>query len=380
MKKILYVTGGWGNGGIENLISLYVTNMQDSYHCDVFTFSKHDSVYTQIVKDHGGRILAPRHQISGNILTKNIRVLKAFVGIARHYDIVHYNTAFAMAYIHCLVLKLFHPNVKVVVHSHGDAVNPPFVTFKKFFHYAVRDLLFWVADFSLSCSTPSSRWLFPRHRLESDKFLLLKNATGLEKFAFNQQAREKYRRQLNVGNRKVVGTIGRIEYQKNPFYILKIIEGLRYSPADFVFLWIGTGRDAEEIKRIVGEEGLNDYVIFIDYTDKIVEYLSAMDVFVLPSRYEGLGIVLLEAQASGLFCLASDKITHEAKISDLIKFLPTSGGSINEWVVEIVKYTDINNRKYPALHIKESGYDLNDVMEKLKNVYRTLCKNSCRNP
>ena len=370
MKKVLYITGGWGDGGIENIISLYISNISDEYHCDVFAFSKIDSIYTEVVKSNGGKIIVPLNPIHGNFLTKNIRIVSSFVKVAKHYDIVHYNTAFSMAYVHCLVLRFVNPKIKTIVHAHGDHVNPPFVFIKKAFHYIVRNLLGWVADFSLSCSSLSGKWMFTNGRIKSSKYKIIKNATGLEHYSFDKSLRSIYRDSIGAGSKLVIGTIGRIEYQKNPYYILSIINRLKRQSDDFLFLWIGKGVDSEEIKRLAKKHELLGCIHFIESTKEIRGYLSAMDVFILPSRYEGLGIVLLESQSNGLITLASDTIPLESKISDNIKYLPITKDSENIWVNEINSVEKGYERKYPESEIRENGYTIDGVIGVLKEIYR----------
>lgn len=373
MKKILLITGGWGNGGIENLISIYCSEISGiDLQMDVFAFSVHESVYTPIVLSAGGHIYGPSHKITGNYITKNIRVIKEFVSIAKQYDIVHYNTAFALAYLHCLILKMLNPRAKIIIHSHGDSLNPPHEKIKRIFHYTTKNILSFVTDYGLACSLNSGKWQFPKRFIQSSRFSVLKNATNLEDFAFTNNAREVYRKKLNSGTKLVVGTIGRIEYQKNPFYILSIIKDLASRTRNFQFLWIGDGADSEIIKQDVLKSGLSENVVFINHTTNVKEYLSAMDVFILPSRYEGLGIVLLEAQANGLSCLASNTTPPEAKITDKISFLPIQETDVPIWGSEILKHQCTSNRDYPKIGIEQSGYEVNNVCMKLKKIYLEL--------
>lgn len=369
MKRILYITGGWGDGGIENIISLYVRNLSDEYHCDVFAFSKSASIYTEVVESSGGVIIEPLTPIHGNFLTKNFRIASSFVEVAKQYEIIHYNTAFSMAYVHCLLLKIVNPKIKIIVHAHGDHVNPPYVAIKKLFHYLVRNLFGWVADYSLSCSSLSGEWMFTKRRINSSKYRIIKNATGLDHYSFDNILRANIRERIGAGTKLVIGTIGRIEYQKNPYYILSIIKELRKRNDDFLFLWIGKGEDSEEIKRLVDVNGLLGCVHLIDSTKEIKGYLSAMDVFILPSKYEGLGIVLLEAQSNGLITLASDTIPLESKISDRIKYLPITMESVNIWADEIISVEKEYERKYPEKEIRENGYTIDKVIGQLKEVY-----------
>lgn len=373
VKKILLVTGGWGNGGIENLIACYCKHISNSkLQLDVFTFYKSESIYTKVVEECGGIILSPACNIEGNYITKNVKIAKSFIKVARDYDIIHYNTAFALAYLHCFFLKLVNPTIKIVLHSHGDSLNPPYVYLKSLFHRAIKSLFYHVVNEALACSTSSGEWLFCVKLVKSPHFSVIKNATGLDKFKFDLQARKRIRCEHKIGEKKLIGTIGRIEYQKNPFFIVNTIDSLRTIDNNFSFIWIGYGINMLEIKREISTRQLDRYVIFVEKTDRVSDYLSAMDIFILPSRYEGLGIVLLEAQANGLKCYTSDTTPLESKISNKIHYLPILDGDEVKWA-ELIKDTKVNyERIYPEKEIVKNGYDVKIITEQLTTIYNRL--------
>lgn len=373
MKKVLLITGGWGNGGIENLISSYCKYIASTeLRLDVFTFYKSESIYTKVIEEGGGKILSPKFGLEGNYITRNIKTLRSFIEAARDYDIIHYNTAFALAYLHCFCLKLINPQIKIILHSHGDSLNPPYVYLKTLFHRVIKVLFSSIIDEALACSLSSGAWLFTSKLVKSSHFNIIKNATRLDKFKFDLQARSRIRAKYKIGGRKLIGTIGRIEYQKNPFFIVNTIDSLRIIDDNFLFIWIGSGVDMLEVKQEISNRRLDKYVIFIEKTDCVSDYLSAMDVFILPSRYEGLGIVLLEAQANGLKCYTSNTTPLESKISNMIHYLPILGGDETKWA-ELIMDTKINyERIYPEKEIVGNGYDIKIVTEQLTTIYNRL--------
>lgn len=169
----------------------------------------------------------------------------------------------------------------------------------------------------------------------------------------------------------VIGHIGRFEKPKNHIFLVNVFENvLRYS--DAMLLLIGDGSLKSEIERIVMNKGIEDKVIFLGAQSQVAPYLSAMDCFAFPSLFEGLGIVLIEAQANGLKCFVSDTIPEETNISPLINRLSLSD-SPNEWAKAIVNNSfTISDRDKFADQVIVSGYDIKETAEQLQNLYLSL--------
>lgn len=372
MKRILFILGKWENGGIERVITSYCTNLpKDKYQIDILPLEYCPSLFDQQVIEYGATIIKYNMDTyATGYMKNNIKRISIINSItSKNYDIIHYNTAFAMAYIHCFFIKLSNPNIKIIMHSHGDSVNAPHIYAKKLFHYLIRSLFNGVVDYGLACSSNSGKWLFTKKFYNSSKYTTLMNALDLQDKAFDMEKRKKYRAEYDIPNDTFVfGTIGRIEYQKNPFFLLDIIDNYRKIHMDFKFLWIGNGTDKEEIVRLATEKELNNNIIFIESTTDVSGMLSVMDLFILPSRYEGLGVVLIEAQANGLRCLVSTTTSLEADITGKICFIPIDNSNL--WVQKIVEYNSINlERNYPTKAIKNSGFDTKEIIKKLISIY-----------
>ncbi len=371
MKKVLFVLGEWGNGGIEKLIAVYCRELAHTdYKFDIFAYEINYSVYTEELKKMGIKILHPKDKITGDYVTKNKRKLAVLRNIVRNYDIVHYNTSFGLSYLFCYYIKKENQSVQIVLHSHGDNINAPYVVLKTIVHTICKTAFANHIDYAIACSMQAGEWLFTKKMIASGKYALLKNATGLECFEFSLRARKRIRNKFSIGQKFVVGTIGRFDYQKNPYFTLKIISGLHKLCDDFTFLWIGDGPERDNIVKNAKKKGLANHMIFITSTNNISEYLSAMDVFILPSRFEGLGIVLLEAQANGLFCFASDSITREARISGKIAYLGIAKTQVGRWVKSILRVKGLKNKRaFPKKEIMKQGYDMDAMTAKLKSIY-----------
>lgn len=370
MKRILFVVGKWSNGGIEKVITTYCKYLTGAeFSFEIFAFEKEESVFTKEVEQYGIKIISPDCELYGNYITKNMRREKEFLEVVQKgYDIVHYNTSFAMAYLYCFFLKRKVKDVKVLFHSHGTGVNAPFKRLKIVFHCIVKCCFGNVPDHCLACSKPAGEWLYNKRICRSQRYEVVMNAFELAPYSFDGDARNKQREEWGVNDELVIGTIGRFDYSKNPCFVLEIIKELKKQNLKFKFIWVGRGEEKEEIIKKVKEESLEAAIIFLDETDNVPRYMSGIDVFVLPSRYEGLGIVLLEAQASGAVCLASDVIPREVKLTERIKFLPLHSAAA--WSEAIQGLTDVDQRRYPEEEIAQSQFNIVSVIENMRKIYK----------
>lgn len=371
MKKILFVQGMWANGGIEKVVDTYCKYLiPKGYIIDVFAFEKSESVFSKELENLGVKIISPNSKLKGGYIERNKKRLNAFLEVIdNEYDIIHYNTSFAMAYIHCYYAKKKNNKTKIVMHSHGDYVNAPNVIIKRMFNSAIKYIFKNIPDYCIGCSEQAGEWLFSKKRYNDKKYKTIMNAIDLRKYKYDINKRKEYHTKWRIEkNELVIGTIGRFSYQKNPYFILEIINSLVESSCIFKFIWIGEGEEKNNIKRIIIEKNLSDYIILIDATADIPGCLSGFDMMILPSIYEGLGLVLLEAQASGLITLASDTIPKIAKYTDRLFYLNIEDKSV--WRDAILQEkNNIADRDYPDDEIQKCVFNVDKVMEQIIKIY-----------
>ena len=196
----------------------------------------------------------------------------------------------------------------------------------------------------------------------------MKNAIDTNKFIYNKDIRRQKRKELNIENKFVVGHVGRFHPQKNHDFIIDIFKELNEKRKNSVLLLVGDGELRQSIENKVKELNLLDKVIFTGVRDDIPELLQSMDVFVFPSLYEGLPVTLIEAQATGLPCIVSDTITHEAIISSNIQSVSLQK-SAEEWADKILLIDNGSNRENAAIEIINSGFDVNEIAKMLIDFY-----------
>ncbi len=236
---------------------------------------------------------------------------------------------------------------RVVVHSHNGDTDKPRL------HRLLKPLLNALPLKAAACSHLAAEHMFTKKRAKSA--LLIPNAIDAGAFRFEEKQREETRKAMGLDGKKVLLHVGRLTYQKNPLFLLELIAALRARDPDWVLLSVGTGDLEEEFRTEIRHRGLEDAVLPLGVRRDLPELYRAADVFVLPSFYEGLPIVALEAQAAGLPCLLSDAVTPEAGITDCARFLSLSLGA-GGWADAVTELATLP-RKDTTEEIRRAGYD-----------------------
>ena len=213
----------------------------------------------------------------------------------------------------------------IIIHSHNS--NTPSGLLRKLLNALNKPFLHLGTDF-FACSKLAGEWLFGKNFLKKHELKIINNAVDIDKYKFNAQTRENIRNELECREKFVIGHVGRFCYQKNHDFLINVFYEVQKEDKDMILLLIGEGELKEEIQEKVKKLNIQDNVIFLGTTNKVQNYLQAMDLFVLPSRFEGLPVVGIEAQASGTKCLFSNNITKETKIVDNTEFLDLN---VQEW-------------------------------------------------
>ena len=225
------------------------------------------------------------------------------------------------------------------------------------------------SDYRFACSVPAGRWLFGSH-----EFKVIHNAIETDCFKFSSGTRDEVRKALGVSDKLVIGTVGRIMHQKNPDGIIEIMREVVKKYPNSVLLWIGNGPMRELAEEKIRTYSLQDNITMLGVRDDVNRIMQAMDVFILPSFYEGLGVVAIEAQASGLPCYVSDKVPEEAKITDLCEFIPLNRWEV--WCEAICK--NHSARRDTQSEIIAAGYDVQDTAKWLQEFYLKISNKELR--
>lgn len=376
MTKILQIVSTWGNGGVERYISEFQPFLSDKYIYDVLAIRGvvQESLFSSNILKYGGKIRNIPKKEGLSFLKRWKYRLNYVINFCKenNYKIVHINGTTADALLYAHVIKKYCPDTFVIVHCHGDNVDPPNIIFKKTLHYLVRLFYKRTPDYCLGCSKRTLIWMFGEKKLKFTKQHVLYCGIDIDKFQYSLEARDKFREIFNCEETFLVGTVGRFCEQKNPMYILQIISELKKFTADFKFLWVGDGSMRDEIQKHAMDMGLYDSIIFAGIQKDIAAVYSALDVFILPSIYEGNPIVGFEAQASGLKCFFSNQIVEEARVIDRTEFLPIALENAKDWAYKIIDYKEKYERCNTRDELLVSGQDVQSCAFELQKIYDSL--------
>ena len=366
--RVLHILTAMERAGTETLLMNLYRNIDRSKLQFDFAVSTTDkAAYDDEIETMGGRIIQyPRYTGKNHFMYK--RWWADFFAEHDEYHIVHGHIGSTAA----IYLKIAKGTGKfTIAHSHSTYGKPNMrQILYRIFSYQTR----FIADYFFGCSMPALETRYGKKVAHnSDIAQVIHNAIDVEKFGYNIKARKHIRNSLYIKTEDfVVGTVGRLSSPKNPYFTLEIAEQLSKKIPNFKFLWVGTGELEDNIKRIIKQKNLMDRIILTGSVSNVNEMYQAMDVFIFPSLWEGLGNVTIEAQASGLPTLCSDKVPHEAKVTDLLRFL--SIDNVKIWCDEILKLqkivmSDKYSRKDTCKDIVEAGYDITAVAKWLENFY-----------
>lgn len=291
----------------------------------------------------------------------------------REYDIIHVSAG-SLAFQTVVITTARCCGVPVRI-AHAQNTAAEHSRAKEAVYVFLRAVLVRNMTDAAACSHIAAKFLFGRHAREAE---YIPNAIDVKRFAFRKDVREECRRELKLEKHFLVGHVGRFSEQKNHRFLIRIFQQLVEIEPLARLLLIGDGPLMEEIRDLAGALGIKDKVIFTGLSDEVERFMCAMDVFALPSIHEGLGIVNIEAQASGLPCVVSDMCPQEAKVNDLFEFLPLSTGE-RVWAEHILamgRKVSLSEREHAWEKAYESGYDVHSI----ENIYDACEKSNGLEP
>ncbi|MBQ7577419.1 MAG: glycosyltransferase family 1 protein [Synergistaceae bacterium] len=362
--RIAHIIGKMRNGGVESAFLAYykfIDRDKIQYDCIIDEDSTH--LQEKQIKDLGGKIIiVPPYQ-------KQFAYQRALSKIFREN-----NYPLVFSHINSLsVFPLFaawRAGIPVrVALSQSTAGRGEFA--RNVMKYTLRLFSKTFATEWCACSNHAGRWLFGNKAMESGKVLIWPNAIETSKFAYNPIKRESVRQELNISNKFVVGHSGRFMTQKNHVFLIDIFNEIHKLKPDSILLLAGDGPLMDKIRKKVHSLGLDESVIFLGSVHNMQDYYQAMDVFILPSLYEGLPVVGSESQVAGLPVLCADTVTSETKFCDSFKFLSLKE-SPNKWAQEALRISANHERKDMSDSAKKFGFDIKTQAEKMTRWYCKL--------
>lgn len=379
--KVLYVTLGDGSyGGVASFLYTFYSHMDNTKVVSDFLYCARNSMAskmdTEALKDSKITALNAIKPANNGFsdYAKLIPALKRFFK-DNMYDIVHLNTS--NVYLCASVLHCVPKGTVCITHSHN---TKPVISTPNSLKRRIKDILFLPcrkyvlskSDYYFACSRAAGAHLYGEKILNNRKFKVINNAIDVDRFRYSEEVRNKLRNTNNF----VFGHVGRMTEQKNPVFLLEIFNEIHQRKPDTELWMIGEGELRQDIEKKIVDMGLTDSVKLLGRRDDVAELMQAMDAFVFPSLYEGLSIVTIEAQAAGLPIFASDSISPEHKVTDLMTFLSLKQGA-DVWAETIL--TDLQkeyDRYDMSGELIRAGYEINSAANDLQTFYINAVKRS----
>lgn len=356
MIRILQCVNNMHRAGLETMLMNYYRHMdRDKIQFDFLTHRPDKSDYDDEIESYGGKVYyAPR--LYPQNYPAYFRYMKEFFSGHPEYVIVHSHID-SMSYLPLLAAKKAGVPVRIA-HSHNTSLD---IDFKYILKEYFRWRLPYAATDYLACGTKAGQYMFGNR-----EFKVIPNAIDTSEFRFDPAARETVRRSLGVEDQYVIGSVGRLTNQKNLPFLMEVFREICKRERKAVLLIIGGGEQEESLKGLAQKYGIQDRVQFLGVRSDVGNLYQAMDVFVMPSLYEGLPVVGVEAQVSDLQCVFSNKITREIRLSDKAHFLSLARPA-SDWAEYILRLQASQKERTAAFNCNQ--YDIENAYKILEQYY-----------
>ncbi len=356
MNKVLVVnTAITSFNGITSVIMNYVRKTCNMMRYDFVLCGKVEKRFADELKILGDNVFLPPCSRVKKPLAYVSWLTKILV--ENKYDVIHVHGNSGTMYFEIHAAKKAGVPVRIA-HSHSTSCKFMMT------HKILKPLLNRDLTHALACSDMAGKWLF------TGDYTVLPNGIDVEKFAFSQVVRDEYRKKLGLEDKLVIGHIGYMDTEKNHIFLLRVFEKLIKEHPEARLLLIGDGRLRSEIESFIKEHHFEEYIRVLGKRADVAQLYQCMDVFVLPSEFEGLGIVLIEAQTAGLPCVASTGVPQTANILKLVEYCGIGDLDIDSWCSAILN-TVQNQRErcsYSNL-MKETPFNIDKCVEILTDTY-----------
>lgn len=368
MIRILHSVSNMDRAGIETMLMNYYRHMdRDKIQFDFLCNKEKSGAYDKEILQMGGKIF---HTPGLNPIKyfKYLKYMKEVFKKNGEYRIVEaHNGALGVYALHAAKVN----NVPVrIFHAHGASITKDW---KLPIKLVCKAMLPANMNYHFSCGIAAARCYFGDKVVRQKDYELIPNAIDVKEFVFNEDIRKNLRSQYNLDGKNVLGHVGRFMKQKNHTFLIDVFERVAQKDKDAVLVLLGDGELMDEIRKKVNDKKLDDRVVFVGNVANANEWYNAFDVFVLPSIWEGLPVVGVEAQANDLPCIFSDCITREIELLEKTKFISLDT-DVTVWADEIIDKFKYTNRKNNMSLITDKNYNIEIESKKLQERYLQLYK------
>lgn len=354
--RVLHIMSGFG-GGVSSLIRNLGEGIdKDEVTFDVISFTDYPDFFEKVIRNTGGMLFTmPKSN-------KIIKLMLFYRSVLRqgNYDYIHCHIS-GYRGLFFRLLSIPSKGMRFLVHAHAtkneDFINSRFGFFEKLNKESTK----LTTKYFLSCSKEASLYNYGKKITNSKRIMHIPNGIQINKFLNPDNAFiERFKNEHNLFGIKVIGNVGRFNIQKNHLFLVDVIKELSFLKENFICFLVGEGKKIEEVKRYVDDLDLNDKIIFLGRRNDVEKLYHCFDLFLLPSLWEGLPTVGVEAQASGLPMLLSDTITTEVDLNlGLVDFLSLDDNT-KTWALRIQQLLNITKPNKDIIIRKFESYSFDN--------------------
>jgi glycosyltransferase involved in cell wall biosynthesis len=364
--RILHITSGMDMGGIETMVmNLYRHMDRQKIQFDFVEYGDKIWYYDPEIEELGGRIYrfpAKRRGFFGRM-----KAYRELFDAHREYTIVHTHASSVTGTILATDRMAKTCGIPTrILHSHTSQPEHPF-SVAGARHFVQKHLNNGLITDLFACSQCAGEFMYGKRAFEK-RGTLIRNAIDPTRYTFSPETRRRMREAFQLDDCLVMGHVGRFDYPKNHEFLVEIFAALCRIRPDSKLLLVGIGDNMETIREKVSNLGLQDKVIFAGLRRDVADVMQAMDVFVMPSRYEGLPLVSIEAQGAGLPCIFSENVTREVSVTPNTRFCSLEE-STDVWAEIILQSLDGFERQDTSALLAQAGYDIRRVAQQLQEFY-----------
>lgn len=355
--RILHISLTKSLGGIAAYQKSLVSNIDSDVFKLSFVTPYPDAMLIPFLNENGIKVYTiPSEKRVFSYFRELCRIMKN-----GNFDAVHIHKNSAVNPLPFLAAKL--SGIKTVIaHSHNTSATVGRAV--GILHYVFRPIVRRISTVHLACSSVASDWMFGKNHPAK----IVKNGIDVLKFSYDPDVRNAVRLELGIKDELLIGHVGNYIYQKNHKFMVEIMKKVIEIRPDAKLMFVGRGESLEEVKRYAEKIGVGENILFLGSRTDVNRLYQAMDVFLMPSFWEGLPIACVEAQAAGLPLLLSDVITDEIVLTDKVYMVPLKNDA-SDWAEKLLEISNDGSRNNNESLLKESGYDASKSVKAVEDIY-----------
>lgn len=360
--RVLQIVDSLDMGGIQTfLLNLNRAIDLEKDQFDYLVFRSHEQVLEKEFKALGAKIYKLPNWRQG--IVKNRKALHSFFAEHKEYKVIHYHAGTLVDVGPLIEAKKAGINVRVM-HSHNTHAGGIYLN--TIIHKIHKKCICDLATHYFACGLMAAKWMFDGTKA-SELVTIVNNGIDTKLYAFNEKNRIAKRKELNAQDKILIGHVGRFTQEKNQGFLVNVIKEITKYEDKVKLIFVGDGVDRTKVEECVHSLQLDDRIQFLGIRKDVDELLQAMDVFVLPSLFEGFPLVLVEAQAAGVPCVISDSISKEVAINDNVVMMSLDDSEEN-WAKTLLNPKE---RIYSAERLRKAGFDITDTANKIVQFYNS---------